>query len=317
MTKNRRFTALLVSPINATYSSSSAAEAAVAEAAASNKSKLCLLGFITAVLVAYMCFHIWSLGSGNDLFTPVVHVGQQPSSRRHRQHDSVRESTRSHHVHYLLRYNWTKIRSENEDRCIFKSPDDKITKFRLKECVILFFHIHKTAGTTICHAANQHKLKTLARSNCNLPVDQTNSKEGGEGNNYEQYMVDNTLQFGALEYGPFRPNPSANRTLYMISIRHPVARLLSDYSHSFCRSKPLLNTYPCLKQLVGSRLQQLMADNCFQKHVGRPNDNYYIKQLAGGCANDTCTNFDLEAAKAALLLMSVVIVTDTTNSYTR
>ena len=222
-----------------------------------------------------------------------------------------RNVTKIPSIHYLVSHNWSEIRSQNEKFCVLDSGSKPY--FKVQKCVVLFFHIHKSGGTTICHAANRHLLKTTLNSNCNLPTRQTNA----DGiNNYEKYMIANQLNFGAMEYGPFRPNPFSSKTLYIMSVRHPIDRILSDYSHSFCRSSTVLRAYPCLKELAGQSLSQLFNESCFQEFCVQLNTNYYIKQLAG-CANDNCTRKDLELAKRALDIMSVIIITDTTDTYKR
>jgi hypothetical protein len=166
----------------------------------------------------------------------------------------------------------------------------------------------------MCNTADKAGYKVHRKLNCNIP-----SRNHSEWPSVVKSMG---LTFVAQEDAPFQPDLSRNDYLYMTTIRDPYDRIVSHLHHEFC-----LNTFTFAKEGMARRncsidigsasLSDIILSECFDTPAfWQVNSNFYHRMFAD-CSGRVCTERHSELAKAALNLMSVIILTNTPEEYDR
>ena len=99
-------------------------------------------------------------------------------------------------------------------------------------------HIHKSAGTSMCNMATRHRLRTLARRNCNVQQDQRCC--GGKDTVKAQIRFANTTRydFVAIEKEMY-DSMSPEFYHYIVVLRNSKARYFSHFNHIRRRSSKI------------------------------------------------------------------------------
>ena len=218
-----------------------------------------------------------------------------------------------------LRFSW-------EKHCLVPVDDWSHRRRLDHECVIHFFHIHKTGGTTMCNTATQNKFRVTGHNNCNTPVDVSlRDQRNRDLGIAQQYILEHNLSFVGQEYALFQPNISTNRFLHMVTVRHPVDRLISHLHHTMCEgtqedAELFMKKQNCttIKNVREATLSDIILDPCF--HQSNPGlyaitTNFYINMMMN-CLRH-CTESDLISAMNKLHFFSVIMITDTPDEYDR
>lgn len=158
-------------------------------------------------------------------------------------------------------------------------------------------------GSTLCKLAFLNGLKgsTKEAQNCLW------ARPDDPGEVQIKEFMESDFQFLSLEYRPLPDDdedlPLPGDVQYILTLRHPLNRILSHFRHTQIELKKLL-------------------DNTFPELVTFPvpfywwTSNYYLKML-GCCDKDPyyeCTRADLEKAKRRLEYFSMIWITDDPNT---
>lgn len=200
---------------------------------------------------------------------------------------------------------YNEMRVASETSCIVKrSEKDPNCSVMNPKCLLYYFHIHKTGGTSLCRTANANRFKTTGvRGNCNIPKHIIAKI---------QYLVARNISFVAQEGGEFIPiKRKAIRPVYIITIRDPLDRALSHIHHGLCipgsNEIKEMTEMGCDFDAGKHSFADVILNVCFDKlfYV----QNFYVQQL-GGCSHNHCTEQHLQYAIDALNVMSAVVVTE-------
>lgn len=205
---------------------------------------------------------------------------------------------------------YDQIRKRSEQRCLVQrarsSPNCSVVD---KKCLLYYFHMHKTGGTTVCRAANRNQFKTTGtKLNCNIP----NSVAAKA-----QYLLARNITFVAQEGGIFRPiRRKAITPLYFATIRDPLDRILSHLHHGLCvRGSNELNEIRqkgCEFDPDKHSFADVILGPCFENlHY---TNNFYVQQF-GGCSYGNCVEAHLLRAIDGLRVMSALVITEDFDRY--
>lgn len=118
----------------------------------------------------------------------------------------------------------------------------------------------------------------------------------------EEQMISflkSNLNFAALEFKPFSDRmPLPGEVVYVLNIRYPLDRIVSEHSHYMTEDYP---SHMTLAEYITKGPIALTR-------------NYYMKML-GCCSKDPCTRADLEKAKKMLDYFSAILVTDNLDTF--
>ena len=184
----------------------------------------------------------------------------------------------------------------------------------------------------MCHNAHLNgyiKAKKVV-GNCNIPPEILSSGL------YEEDFFNKQTRFGAAEFSPYNRslisyvNKSSVNTIYIMTIRNPIDRIVSDINFGFCennnhdsRSEPcliarhnksfhdIIENDSCLKNSSDTQHSKGHSTSMLDSIYG----NFYIRTLTG--CRQNCSEIHLHLAKKFLDLLSFVIISDTEESYER
>jgi hypothetical protein len=196
----------------------------------------------------------------------------------------------------------------SETNCFIKRSS-KLTNCSMidRKCLLYYFHMHKTGGTSLCQTANNNQFKTTGiEYNCNIP-------HGIFAKN--QYMAEHNITFIAQEGGMFMPiRRKATNPLYFVTIREPLDRILSHVHHGLCLhgSSELIEMRKmgCPFDPLKDTFTDVILDKCLENMYYVK--NFYVQQF-GDCRHDTCTEEHLQKAINVLHLMSAIVITEEFN----
>lgn len=202
------------------------------------------------------------------------------------------------------------LRENSEKSCLIsrsqKTPNCTLIR---KNCMLYYFHGHKTGGTSICKTANNNQfITTGATWNCNIPpsVKLRNA-----------FIRSHNLTFVAQEAGAFKPVAvKVPKPLYFTTVRNPADRILSHVHHGFClpRSNEIrqFEDIGCKFNRGTDSFADVILSPCFDQ-LGYT-ANFYVRRF-GGCMRQNCTEDNLQQAIDALHAMSVIVITEDFERY--
>ena len=200
---------------------------------------------------------------------------------------------------------YQELKSASEQRCLVpRSMTSGNCSLVDRSCLLYYFHMHKTGGSTVCRAANGNRFKTTGlQLNCNVPS-QVVAKI--------QYLVARNISFVAQEGGRFKPiRRKAVTPLYFATIRDPLDRVLSHIHHGFCirGSNEILEftQMGCTFNADEHSFADVILSPCFEKMYYV--NNFYVQQF-GDCSYDSCSEEHLKGAVDALNILSAIIITE-------
>lgn len=163
---------------------------------------------------------------------------------------------------------------------LWEDPDIALRGWRPSRTMpIMFLHLHKAAGTTLCELARLNGEKMLGSStpqNCNLQLDGTAVNRGRIPPRFQtcseraDFLLSRGISFNAVEHfldGTDSEPLCNDRLYYMTIMREPLQRL-----HSLCSFSRWNGT-----ELVKWATMDDPTTEMFVHHV----DNYYIRTLGG------------------------------------
>ena len=219
-----------------------------------------------------------------------------------------------------LRLSW-------EENCLIPSAGPESQRTLHPDCVVYFFHLHKTGGTTMCNTAKENHFRVTGHNNCNtpIPVSLSNERDPSLGI-AQQFIFEHHLSFVGQEYRLFLPNITSDKFVHLVTVRHPVDRLISHLHHTLCENTyehalQFIKNQNCstIKDVKTATLSDWIIDPCFQKAapgMAGITTDFYVDMFVK-CYHRNCTEADLALALQKLHYFSVIMITDTPEEYDR
>lgn len=183
---------------------------------------------------------------------------------------------------------------------------------------IVFVHLHKAMGTTICGLAKRHEQMTAYQRghNCNLLDDSPKTPEFSNGYSCAQRAqvvekASEPISFMAIERF-MDPVVCPDQFLYLIVVRKPLDRIVShaNYDHHKTGIMPLMHTYPP-HMTAGKK-----AHPHWNKFSKTTFNNFYVRVLNGKktfVSEDPITQAHLQIAQDKLSKFQYVIIQERFN----